>query len=167
MSLIWGVILDVFQSVCGFILCPIKVEEHQMREMCSFPRKDNTPHAVVRQPNIDDCIIDIIENFRFLGALTNDNMHVIFVHKSQPFHYVAVWIGTRTCAVLGNSYQLLNITHNPDTQYIEFAFEMLDQAVSAPEYYGVCSYSTRYRFWKFLERQKPWEVVVDPNSSKL
>lgn len=166
MSLIWGVILDVFQSVCGFILCPIKVEEHQMREMCSFPR-NNKLHPVVRQPNIDACIIDIIENFRFLGALTDDNMHVIFVHKTQPFHYVAVWVGTRTCAVLGNSYQLLNITNDPDKQYVKFAFEILDQVVNAPDYYGICSYSTRYRFWKFLQQQKPWKVVVDPNSPKI
>ena len=166
MILIWNVILDIFRSLGGFILYPIKVKEYQMREMCSFPR-NNKPHPVVRQPNIDDCIIDIIENFRFLGALTDDNMHVIFVHKTQPYYYVAVWIGTRTCAVLGNSYQLLNITNDPDVEYLNFAYEILGQMVDVPDYYGVCSYSTRYRLWKFLQQQKPWKVVLDPNSPKI
>ena len=162
MKLLKMVLLEIFYSICGFLLYPYKHDESDMRKLCAITR-NNKPHPVVRQPDIDDVMIDILENYTFLGAITIDKLHVVFVNKRKPFNYVAIWTGSRTCSILGNSYQALEINYDPNHPWELFALDLLDGALYSPEYYGICSYSTRYRLWKFLNQQKPWKVIIDPS----
>ena len=77
MKLLKMVLLDIFYSICWFLLYPYKHDESDMRKLCAITR-NNKPHPVVPQPDIDDVMIDILENYTFLGAITVDKLHVVF-----------------------------------------------------------------------------------------